>query len=73
MTACTHPEERRFAWTVYDPAAEGDYLCMGCTACGQILMGAVDEAGTPVGAQHRLSPKKKKSKKRRKAEKDVAG
>lgn len=60
--ACTHPEERRFAWTVYDPIQEGDYVCMGCCVCGAVLMGAVDRQGNAVGPQHRLSPKKKKRK-----------
>ena len=67
MTTCTHPEDHRFAWTVYDPAQEGEYVCMGCTSCGQVLVGAVDIQGKPVGPQHRLSPKKKKSRKKEKA------
>lgn len=60
---CTHPEDRHYYWTVYDPAQEGNYMCMGCTVCGHVLAGAVKIDGTPVGQQHRLSRRKGKSKK----------
>lgn len=65
MNSCMHPEERRFAWTYYDPREEGDYLAMVCTVCGEVLCGAGDLQGNPVGPQHRLSPivRKRKSRK----------
>lgn len=62
MTGCAHT--RQFAWVVYDPIQEGDYVCIGCCVCGAALCGAVVSPGNPVGPQHRLGPKKKKRKKK---------
>lgn len=70
MTTCTHP--RQFAWVVYDPVQEGDYMCIGCCVCGKPLVGAVDRQGNPVGPQHRLSPKKKKKRKKKAAQEGQA-
>ena len=61
MTACAHPETSYFAWTVPDPLDDSHIVCMGCVACGQVLSGAVDLQGNPVGPEHRLGSKRKKA------------
>ena len=73
MTApCTHPPERQFYTWYYDAALDGNYMWMGCTACGKLLTGACElPKGDPCapqayGPQHRLSPKAKKRKKSKK-------
>jgi hypothetical protein len=51
MTTCPHPPEQHYAWAAYDSTLDDDVLCLGCTACGAILSGAVDIQGEPVGPQ----------------------
>lgn len=48
-TPCPHPPDRAYAWWVYDPVEQDDVLCHGCTQCGAILSGGVDDDGQPVG------------------------
>lgn len=64
MTACAHPETNRFAWTVPDPKEGADCLCMGCTVCGEVLVGAVDLQGNLVGPQHQLQSERKETKRK---------
>jgi hypothetical protein len=71
MTTCTHPEDRRFAWTFYDAREQGDYVAMGCCVCGAVLLGAGDAQGNPAGPQHRLSPKKRKPRKKKSKQEQV--
>ncbi len=41
---CNHPPSKYFAWWAFNyKTGKNDILCIGCTACGDVIQGAADE------------------------------
>lgn len=43
MCKCNHPPVKLFVWWAFNClTGKNDILCIGCTACGEILQGGAD-------------------------------